>query len=135
MFESIRIKLDRRNISKIGSMLLFLSEILGPVSLWRFMGTVAMGMAVHMKPELCVCCCFWLWPLGKQLPLGKKRQMVPRWTIHTTTCPPAPKSCSLFPWSFLLAFKNKMFTVILQKFTKLIRKDRGEFCTLGRSCP
>lgn len=52
MFESIRIKLDRRNISKIVSVLLFLSEILGPVSLWRFMGTVAMGMAVHTKARV-----------------------------------------------------------------------------------
>lgn len=87
-------------------MLLFLSEILGPVSLWRFMGTVAMGMAVHMKPELCVCCCFWLWPLGKQLPLGKKRQLVPRWTIHTTTCPPNPQELFTVPLVFSPCFQE-----------------------------
>lgn len=39
-------------------MLLFLSEILGLVSSWRFMGTVAMGMAVHMKPEFHGTCFF-----------------------------------------------------------------------------
>lgn len=60
MFESIRIKLDRRNISKIVSMLLLLSEILGLVSLWRFMGIVAVAIAVHMKPELYVSCFFCL---------------------------------------------------------------------------
>lgn len=56
MFESIRIKLDRRNISKIVSMLLLLSEISGLVSLGGFMGTVAVVIAVHMKPESYVSC-------------------------------------------------------------------------------
>lgn len=39
-------------------MLLFLSEILGLVSAWRFMGTVAMGRAVYMKPEFYGTCFF-----------------------------------------------------------------------------
>lgn len=60
MFESIRIKLDRRNISKIVSMLLLLSEILGLVFLWGFMGTVAVAIAVHMNPESYVRCSFCL---------------------------------------------------------------------------
>lgn len=52
LLESIRIKLDRRHISKIVSMLLFLRAILELVSLWRFMGTVAMGIAVHIKARV-----------------------------------------------------------------------------------
>lgn len=60
MFESIRIKLDRRNISKIVSMLLLLSEISGLVSLGGFMGTVAVAIAVHMKPESHASCSFCL---------------------------------------------------------------------------
>lgn len=46
-----------------------------------------------------------------------------------------PQSCLLLPCSFLLAFKNKTFTAILQKLTMLIRKDRKKFCTLGRHVP
>lgn len=60
MFESIRIKLDRRNISEIVSMLLLLNETLGVVSLWRFMGTAAVAIAVPMKPALYVSCFFCL---------------------------------------------------------------------------
>lgn len=54
MFESIRIKLDRGSISKIVSMLPFLSEILGLVSPWRRMGTEAVGMAVCVCSHGCV---------------------------------------------------------------------------------
>lgn len=50
MFLSIRIKLDRRNISKIVSLLLSLSEFWGLVSPLRFMGTVGVGTALDMKP-------------------------------------------------------------------------------------
>lgn len=117
MFESIRIKLDRRNISKIVSVLPFLSEILGLVSLWRFMGTVAMGMAVYMKRQLCVTVAA---SDCARVPPGKQRQLVPRWAIHNSpqelVAAPLVCSCwSLLPRLFSLLSRTKMLTVILQK--------------------
>lgn len=83
-------------------MLLFLSEILGLVSLWRFMGTMAEGMAVYMKPQLCATVA-----ASDCDPCASSCLQVSRdnWLPDGPSIT-APKSCSLLPQSFLLAFKN-----------------------------